>query len=109
MEGGQSRAYFKSSDCIHAGEKKGWISYSQYLVYLSVHKIFTAEIEKLLDYYAESTKQIVFISDGAPWIKNWIEDAYPNAILILDFIMLWNTSIALQEQNLKRRRGEKNG
>ena len=76
---------FKSSDCIHADEKKGWISNSQYLAYLDTHKKFTHEMEKLLDYYSVKNQPIVFISDGAPWIKNWIEDAYPNAVSILDF------------------------
>lgn len=30
-------------------------------------------------------KRLLFISDGAPWIKNWIEDAFPKAISILDY------------------------
>lgn len=76
---------FKSSDCIHAGEKAGWISNSQYLAYLDKHTKFTDEMEKLLDHYCETDQPIVFISDGALWIKNWIEDAYPKAISILDF------------------------
>lgn len=76
---------FKSSDCIHAGEKPGWISNSQYLAYLDKHTKFSAEMEKLLDHYAFSNQPVVFISDGATWIKNWIEDAYPKAISVLDF------------------------
>lgn len=76
---------FKSSDCIHAGEKAGWISNSQYLAYLDKHTKFSTEMEKLLDHYADSNQSIVFISDGAPWIKNWIEDAYPKATSVLDF------------------------
>lgn len=76
---------FKSSSCIHAGDKPGWISNSQYLVYLSDHKKFTAEMEKPLDYYSQNKQRIVFISDGAPWIKNWIADAYPDAISVLDY------------------------
>jgi hypothetical protein len=76
---------FKSSDCIHAAEKPGWISNSQYLAYLDKHTKFTNEMEKLLDHYTLSNQPIVFISDGATWIKNWIEDAYPKAISVLDF------------------------
>jgi len=76
---------FKSSSCMHADGKPGWISNSQYLAYLDTHKKFTAEMEKLLDHYSQSGQPIVFISDGAPWIKNWIEDAYPEAISVLDF------------------------
>ena len=76
---------FKSSSCIHADDKPGWISNSQYLAYLDTHKRFTTEMEKLLDHYSQNKQPIVFISDGAPWIKNWIEDAYPEAISVLDF------------------------
>jgi len=28
---------------------------------------------------------LVFITDGETWIKNWIEDAFPQAISILDY------------------------
>lgn len=29
--------------------------------------------------------RFIFISDGATWIKNWISDAFPQAISILDY------------------------
>lgn len=76
---------FKSSDCIHADEKRGWISNSQYVAHLVGCKQFTQQMEKLLDNYTQQKQQVVFISDGAKWIRNWVEHAYPNAILILDF------------------------
>lgn len=76
---------FKSSDCVHADGKQGWIKRSQYLAYLDTHKKFTAEAEKILDDYREQKQPLVFISDGAVWIKNWIDDAYPEAISVLDF------------------------
>jgi hypothetical protein len=76
---------FKGADCIHADAKKGWISNSQYVAHLGSHKVFTEKMEELLDSYSLPTQPMVFISDGAPWIKNWIEDAYPHAISILDY------------------------
>lgn len=76
---------FKSSDCIHAGEKPGWISNSQYVAYLGSHKIFTGTMDNILDEYGDLNNRLVFISDGATWIKKWIEDAFPNAISILDY------------------------
>lgn len=76
---------FKSSDCIHAGDKPGWISNSQYVAHLGGHIEFTKQMEKLLDTYITQKQQIIFISDGAKWIKNWIEDAYPSAISVLDY------------------------
>jgi hypothetical protein len=76
---------FKSSDCVHSASNRCWIINSQYVAHLGGCKEFTQQMEKLLDNYAQQKQQMVFISDGAKWIRNWVEDAYPNAILILDF------------------------
>jgi hypothetical protein len=76
---------FKSGDCIRVKGKAGMISHSQYLAYLDGHKKFPREMEQLLDRYRQSNQPVIFLSDGAAWIKNWIEDAYPQAISILDF------------------------
>ena len=76
---------FKSNDCVHAEGKPGWISSSQYTAYLGSHKIFTETMDNLLDKYGRLSNRLVFISDGATWIKNWTEDAFPYAISILDF------------------------
>ncbi len=76
---------FKSGDCIHAGEKPGWIRHSQYKALLGNSKTFCQQMEDMIDAYRVNNEKLVFISDGAPWIKNWIEDAYPQAISILDY------------------------
>lgn len=76
---------FKSSDCIHAGEKPGCISHSQYQAHLVNSKTFCRQMEDLIDAYEVNNNRLVFISDGAPWIRNWIEDAYPKSISILDY------------------------
>lgn len=76
---------FKSSDCLHAEGKPGWISNSQYVAHLGGHKKFTAQMEHLIDSYALQKSKLVFITDGAPWLRNWIEDAYPSAGSLLDF------------------------
>lgn len=76
---------FKSSDCIHAGEKPGWISNSQYVAHLGGHKRFTEQMEHLIDSYVHPGTEIIFITDGAPWLRNWIEDAYPASHSILDY------------------------
>src|SRR5665213_2047210 len=76
---------FKSYDCIHAEGKPGWISNSQYTAHLGSHKVFTETMENLLDKYGNLGDRMVFISDGATWIKNWIEDAYPDAVSVLDY------------------------
>lgn len=76
---------FKSSDCIHADGKPGWISNSQYVAHLGGHKKFTEQMEKLIDSYVHRDVEIVFITDGAPWLRNWIQDAYPDSHSILDY------------------------
>ncbi len=76
---------FKSSDCIHADSKQGWISNSQYVAHLGSSKDFTGTMDDLLESFGKLDKRLIFISDGATWIKNWIEDAFPKAISILDF------------------------
>lgn len=76
---------FKASDCIHAEGKPGWISHSQYVAHLGGHKKFTAQMEHLIDSYCHAQSKLIFITDGAPWLKNWIEDAYPGSHSILDY------------------------
>lgn len=76
---------FKSSDCLHAEGKPGWISHSQYTAHLGSHKEFTKMMDNLVDRYGSLGNRLVFVSDGAAWIKNWIEDAFPRAISILDY------------------------
>jgi Uncharacterised protein family (UPF0236) len=76
---------FKSSDCLHAEGKQGWISHSQYTAHLGSHKEFTRTMDNLIDKYGNLGNRLVFVSDGATWIKNWIEDAFPKAISILDY------------------------
>lgn len=76
---------FKSGDCIHADEKPGCISHSQYKAHLGNSKTFCRQMEDLIDAYEVPKDRLVFISDGAPWIRNWVEDAYPQAISILDY------------------------
>lgn len=77
--------FFKSSDCIHAGSKAGWISNSQYVALLGSSKDFTKVMDDLIEGYGSLGNRLIFVSDGATWIKNWIEDAFPKAVSILDY------------------------
>jgi hypothetical protein len=59
---------------------------SEYLAHLGSFKPFVDKFSQLLQKHCtEEGKQLVFLSDGAPWIKKWVEKTFPNAILILDF------------------------
>ena len=42
-------------------------------------------MDTLIESYGRLGKRLVFISDGGTWIKNWIEDAFPEAVSILDY------------------------
>jgi hypothetical protein len=79
---------FKSSDCLHPEGKPGLLTHSQYLAQLGGCKSFTEKMETLIEDYTIKQEQIVFLTDGAPWLRNWIGDAFPKATSILDFYHL---------------------
>lgn len=76
---------FKSSDCMHSKQKAGWIKTSQYVAHLGNSKEFTGQMDHLIECYGKEGNQLIFVSDGAIWIKHWIEDAFPGAVSILDY------------------------
>jgi hypothetical protein len=79
---------FKASDCLHPEGKPGVITHSQYLSHLGGYRTFTRQMEELIESYTLRQAQVVFLSDGAPWLRNWIADAFPQAVSILDFYHL---------------------
>lgn len=76
---------FKSSDCIDPNGNESWIRHSQYLAYLCNSQSFTNKMDGLIESYGNIKQRLVFTSDGATWIRNWIEDAFPDAVSILDY------------------------
>lgn len=76
---------FKSGDCIRIDEKPGCIRHSQYLAYLGSCQTFSGQMETVIESYGNLGSRLVFITDGAVWIRNWIADAFPQAISILDY------------------------
>lgn len=78
---------FKSSDCLATGAttERGWIKASEYEAYLGGHSQFTRRFENKLDCYSSLGERLIFITDGAVWMRNWITDTYPRATQILDW------------------------
>lgn len=76
---------FTGHDCLQIEGKVNQLKTSQYVSHFGDCKTFTDKMERVLDAYGNLGERLIFISDGATWLKNWIEDAYPNAISILDF------------------------
>lgn len=76
---------FKSSDCIKMDKKVDFIRQSQYVAHLGDARTFTAQMDELLEAYGRLGNRLVFITDGAVWIRHWIEDSFPQATSILDY------------------------
>lgn len=77
---------FKQSDCRESKvENRGnQIVKSEYAAYLGHYSNFVARFENLIEPYKRTNHQLVFISDGASWIKNWLKDNYADYPQILD-------------------------
>jgi hypothetical protein len=44
-----------------------------------------SRFDRIISAYGHIGERLVFLSDGALWIKNWISEHYPQAMQILDF------------------------
>ena len=76
---------FKGSDCLNPNSDVSYLSNSHYVAHLGNHTDFCELTEQAIDSYGRWKTGLVFITDGATWIKNWIEDTYPNSYAILDY------------------------
>lgn len=76
---------FTSGSCIDPNGKSSWIRHSQYVAHFGNSQVFTRQMDTLIESYGNLGKRVVFIADGGVWIKNWIEDSFPEAISILDY------------------------
>lgn len=76
---------FTGKNCLQIEGKANQIAASQYVSHLGSCKDFTGKMDKVLDSYGQLNERLIFITDGAVWLRNWINDAYPRAISILDF------------------------
>ena len=76
---------FKASDCLDITGKPNQIRHSQYLAQITDSKNFTASLDILMANYGIKSEQLIIVSDGAKWIKNYAEDSFEKAISILDY------------------------
>ncbi len=78
---------FRENDCRTSASKNrnGSIQESRYAAYLGGYQEFTNRFDPIIMPYGHLGERLVFISDGAVWIKNWITENYPEATQILDF------------------------
>ena len=76
---------FKASDCLDITGKPNQIRHSQYLAQITDSKNFTASLDILMANYKIKPQQLIIVSDGAKWIKNYATDSFEKAISILDY------------------------
>ena len=72
---------FTKSSCVGIQDNRNRILQSQYVCHLGGHKEFLEKWENHIEPYRNK----IFIADGAKWIWNHVEDAYPRAVQIVDF------------------------
>lgn len=76
---------FNSSDCLRIDGKPSIIKHSQYVAHMGDYASFIKKMDPLIESFGSLKERLVFISDGATWIRNWIEDSFSDATSILDF------------------------
>jgi hypothetical protein len=76
---------FKSSDCLNPNTASSYLTQSQYVAHMGSSREFCRKAEEVIDAYGTLKERPVFLTDGATWIKNWIEDSYSGSVAILDY------------------------
>lgn len=78
---------FLKSDCqLTDNEHRGnRIVRSEYAASLGHFSEFTDKYEVLIREGQRADRSLVFITDGAVWMRNWMREHYPEATQILDF------------------------
>lgn len=74
------------SDSIRDSRSEGnKIEGSEYVGRLGHFEDFTRQMDQVLQKHKAHGPRLVFVSDGALWIKNWVSENYPEATQILNY------------------------
>jgi hypothetical protein len=76
---------FRGSDCLNPNSDASYLSDSQYVGHFGTSVDFCKKLGGVLDSYGDLKRRLVFINDGAAWIREWIADNYPLSTSVLDF------------------------
>jgi hypothetical protein len=79
------RVFLESDYVKGSQEVDGRIKHSEYVAVVGDKDEFVKVFEQYLEGYQSIHGRLVFVTDGATWIKNWIEDNFPQATQILDY------------------------
>jgi len=81
----KSGRLFRGEDCLNPNTDDACLLDSRYAGHFGSSVDFCKKAGGVIDLYGNLKNRIVFINDGATWIREWISDNYPLAISILDF------------------------
>jgi len=81
----KSGRLFRGSDCLNPNSESSYLQDSQYAGHFGKSVDFCEKLGGVIDAYGDLKDRLVFINDGAAWIREWIADRYPLAVSILDF------------------------
>jgi uncharacterized protein YaiE (UPF0345 family) len=76
---------FKQSALTRLSDKRQELSASLYAAHLGSHVDFIQSFEKQIDAFDGLGANLIFLTDGAPWMRLWISENYPKATQILDY------------------------
>lgn len=79
------RIFKAKDDCVSTDKQRGCIAQSQYVAHLGGKQPFVRQMDELIDSFGPLGERLIFISDGATWIKNWQTDIFPKAVQIIDY------------------------
>jgi hypothetical protein len=76
---------FRDVDCMNPNTDVSYLSDSQYVGHFGASTDFCKKLGGVIDAYGNLKDRLVFINDGATWIREWITDNYPLAVSVLDY------------------------
>jgi hypothetical protein len=76
---------FRGDDCLNPNTDVSYLHDSQYVGHFGTSGDFCKKLGSVIDAYGDLKDRLVFINDGATWIREWIADNYPLAVSILDY------------------------
>jgi hypothetical protein len=76
---------FRDADCLNPNTENSYMLASQYVGHFGSSADFGVRLTGVIDAYGDLKDRLVFINDGATWIREWIADHYPLAGCVLDF------------------------
>jgi hypothetical protein len=76
---------FRGSDCLNPNSKASYLHDSQYVGHFGSSVDFCKKLGGVIDSYGDLKDRLIFINDGATWIREWIADNYPLAVSVLDY------------------------